>query len=1051
MKKALSVALALSMVIGATMTSFAANGEITHVKGKPKYDAFGAAQPGPKGLITAQPEKFVVEWGGKYYSIKEIIDYIKANPGKVMRDAVESGTLTEQSKPGETDVLVASISAVNKTNIVVLLKEKPAAPLTKDAFKVEGATLLDVKPGIFSDDKFPYELMIESLDGKKGTVKVNGISMDYDFTAEAKAKVESVTFDNYRQFRVTFSEEVDPATATDPANYYFEIVEGKAGLLGANPILNENNSLDAIQNDTPANITVPGTAVNWFGYSNKEKTERYNISAAVEGGKTVVTINMPETARFANVPAKTLQAHLAGGGMKTLDKDTTVFVAVRNVKDKAKVRKIDTAVLPMVIKDEKAPQAVKGVRFKEADMKGAEDFELGAATTVEVPIMGAHASGKTKVQIAFNEPVKESGDLYVNGTKVAGLANNLTFKKSDGSEESTYGSAMRATLVLDQAAVLAAGDFKPGKVHNIKIVGVRDLADNVAVPSAIEFNVKLVGAETPDVVKPEVIGAVQIADNIVELEWNRAGAKPKDANQVRILNLDGTEEVAAANVRFAQISAWPAALGTGESEESDLDNRPGRYFSYLIVDSTDNPATDAVASLDYQGQEFILRKLEVKALTTVAPVVENSTFNKEIDIKLVKDISAPIFKEAAINSLTTPPTTYQEVKAGGTKLLVQMDEVVPYQKGNAGVKYPIFVMKDDGTGIAEPTDQPKELRVSYEKGGITRTAVIQPAAGWTNAVIDNADKFLKDDVLPIDLSGVGALLDDGNLVEGATYTIEFPAGYFADSKLETTVDDKQDYTDAKRTANYGFLSLAFTVKLTVPGSAEISSDLVPQTSKDLIKAIPQPSVNREEIEIEFKGSIDPETLKDPSNYTLNGQTLAAWGTTSADIKYVVDGPNEVTARKFARFYTPAGSVDVTGDVEITVQNIANKLGAKMTPVVHKLALRDNKAPKVLVAKLQGSKEITLTFDEKLADLNALAAGKNFLATVGGKSVGVVKATKQADERVLILELADDVAEGSSIELKVVKDQNGDIHVTDAGDGSGNYRNALPEGTIIKVQ
>lgn len=101
MKKAVSLAMALVFTFGITMTSFAANGQITHVSGKPKYDAFGAAKPGPKGLITGQPEKFVVEWGGKHYSVKEIIDYIKANSGKTMRDAIESGTLKEQSAPGE--------------------------------------------------------------------------------------------------------------------------------------------------------------------------------------------------------------------------------------------------------------------------------------------------------------------------------------------------------------------------------------------------------------------------------------------------------------------------------------------------------------------------------------------------------------------------------------------------------------------------------------------------------------------------------------------------------------------------------------------------------------------------------------------------------------------------------------------------------------------------------------------------------------------------------------------------------------------------------------
>ncbi|MCY6355126.1 SwmB domain-containing protein [Clostridium sp. ZS2-4] len=956
---------------------------------------------------------------GENFKLDKYTENVTAD--KVM-DAPEHVTkLTEDENgnvkpvnPAEEPLKVQSVTTVNKTSIVVKLNKEAKETLSKDFFQVTGATVTSIEQGVTKD---VYILNIESLDGKKGTVTVNGISKDYDYSAVVvdKAKVEGVQFVNYREFKVKYSTVVDEATAINPANYYFEIVEGTAGKLGSNPTLGSDNNLS----------TLPD-AVVWFAYTDDTKTTRKNIISETVDGKTVVTINLPESARFDGPnPLKVISENrdsVSVGQDKILNKDVTVQVAVRNVKNADGVRNIDTAVFPMLISDTARPELVSGYKTV-TNKEELVPFNPIASTTVEVEAV----DDAKDLIINFNEPVYKADSviMYVDGeVKTA----NISFQQADGTTSSTYANASRA--IIDVKAALGDKFAASNEVHNIKVVGVKDLANNITIPSTIEFNVKFINPAQTEKIAPQILGIQQIADNIIEVEWNREGAKA-DTDGISILKPDGTVDVDYANIAQTESTKVPS----GE--------RKGRFFSTIKFNATDKAdeavEADAVKTLAYDGQDFVNRTIKIENL--IADTTKG-TQKFEESIRLYKDLQAPVFDKLAINDLSDEPETFQQIKDGNmTKIKLRVVDETPF--GVNAAKSSVNAMKADGSAIAGDSDVLNKIRVSYEKDGVVRTKEISTLTG----------AGLDSDVLTIDLTGNPELLKDGILVEGATYKVEVPEGFFSDSIQVVTPASNTDHewVDSRRTAIKGFTSLAFTATVTVPGTAEETvSDIVPQTSKSLITVIPQPSVSRDEIQIQFKGAIDPATLKDPSNYTLNGKTLAAWGLSSSDITYVVDGPDVNTANKYARFFAPIGSVTVDGAVEITVEGVANLKGAKMTPVTTTIDLKDNKAPMNIASELEGAKNIVLTFDEPI-DLASGAtpedAAKNFVVKVDGQIIAVSKATVTST-RALTLELSQNISSPTAkIEVEIIEDNNGNIFVTDKSE----YTNKIVEGTVINVQ
>ncbi|WP_077369476.1 SwmB domain-containing protein [Anaerosalibacter sp. Marseille-P3206] len=891
--------------------------------------------------------------------------------------------------------------------------------------------------------------------GQKFTEKVN-------FTAPVepvdKAEVEEVIFDNYRQFRVVFNTVVDEETATDPRNYYFEIVESKPDKLAVE--MKEDLNLMSIDDSAfpgaPETTTAykrfanayPALAGNagWYWYNN--------IIAETIEGKTVVTIRMPELARFDGGKLEIKEGTIE----KKLDKDMTVNVAVRNVRDKDEVRIIDTAVFPMFIEDKVEPKLDKVYKYDNTVKKSGDlvPVEVDINKTIEV-----EATSTTKqLDLEFSEPIekkevnnKDVVKVYVNGVEVQDALVYATPKDATLS----YDDAKIVGFDLEKAVV--AANFKASdKLYNVKIVGIRDYADNIMVPSTITFNFKLINdkTKTPEAVKPIVKDIVQIADNLFKVEWNRANATGK----LTIKTIDD---------KITEVEDEPVSLSR---PEFDNDGNFVGFFSYVAVGATDDARPDSPAdkTIYYAGQKDINRNITIDSIVGYTLDEDNKAtkdaenkeaYNKK-GMELVKDELAP---EHAFSYITTDLYGVKGYTDDiGSEITMIMTDNVPFDPQALDE---VMLMTYGGTPA------PLNVKVSYEKDGIIRTADVEVK-----------DTNFKNNALTIDLNDViiGAdvkLLDkDDNLVEGATYTIEVPKGMFADPKKDAEVpfgseygfDSDGEYTgkfdfapatdgdvpteeelkgmyvDAKREDENGFTSLAFTVEIEVPNKVEekVEEDEVPQTSKPLIE-VKDNALGKQEIHVRFIGSVDPETLRNPENYVLNGKTLADWEMTKEDIKYVIDGEKEEESNKYAVFTVPEGSVPVTGDVAFIIRDVANKNGAKMTPVDTKITLKDNTAPEILEAKKDGSQKIILTFDEPVIlkdGETAATAGKNFKVMVGNveKLVNEVK----IDGTAVTLVLEGDMPEGE-ITVSTVLNHNGDMLIEDL------VGNKLAEGIEIKVE
>jgi hypothetical protein len=337
------ISIVLVIMLLGTMSVFAANGDIYNLDGTKEYDARQVqVTKSIKNMLRFNKDKYAYEIDGKAYLLEDAFtaferfggdrDLMYAQMAEYFEPVIDDVT----EPPEEGDLEVIEISAIDSTTIRVLFSNGIESNFTVDPLKNGSNTVT-----------FIY-------DGVEYTGTVNWV---------AKAAVEKVEFDNYRQIRVTFNTVVDESTATNPENYYFEIVEGDVAddVFGVAPTLQDANHLLKMETG------YPGGAAAWFA-------DGPHIFENTVNGKTEVTIQLPEDARFTNIlddhnaasagtlvgtldDERTLSVLLADGlTLKHLIKNTNVVVSVRNVRNADKIRNIDTSRHEILILDEEKPE-----------------------------------------------------------------------------------------------------------------------------------------------------------------------------------------------------------------------------------------------------------------------------------------------------------------------------------------------------------------------------------------------------------------------------------------------------------------------------------------------------------------------------------------------------------------------------------------------------------------------------------------------------------------------------------------------------------------------
>ena len=297
--------------------------------------------------------------------------------------------------------------------------------------------------------------------------------------------------------------------------------------------------------------------------------------------------------------------------------------------------------------------------------------------------------------------------------------------------------------------------------------------------------------------------------------------------------------------------------------------------------------------------------------------------------------------------------------------------------------------------------------------------------------------------------------------------------YSVDSDTYNDIYDVQFVADERPELNYGFTSEAFAFEFTTPDDyidgnddstdghdpddddTDNPEDEVPQTTKILVEY----NDEKNQIMVKFTGGIDPATLKDPSNYTISGQSLADLGITSADMKYIVEAIGDESQESedsdgqfsIAAFEVPEGAIENDGvNVNFTVAGVSNNYGGTMTPLRTQLVLQDTTQP-VPECKLIGDQEIRLDFKEEVNyrdEATKYTAADNFIVIYDNQQLRVAEAEiidAPANRLTLNLDSAlyQDVDEidTSKLIVKVRKNENDSMLIVD----DANLKNPLREG------
>lgn len=188
-KKVLSMALAFVMIFGTALTSFAAEFDLIHKTGNPKYSFVKFAKD---SAVTKEVGKdlanYVMEYKGKYYNTKDIQDFMEKNPGKTVKDAVESGIAAQPNPNSSVDVV--DVKSISKNIIKVQLKEALSVKPSVDDFVIEGLRVTGVEFEEKDGALNKQVLIVNTEDQKaqKYTLVFSGKKIEFE-GSEARASV----------------------------------------------------------------------------------------------------------------------------------------------------------------------------------------------------------------------------------------------------------------------------------------------------------------------------------------------------------------------------------------------------------------------------------------------------------------------------------------------------------------------------------------------------------------------------------------------------------------------------------------------------------------------------------------------------------------------------------------------------------------------------------------------------------------------------------------------------------------------------------------------
>ncbi|WP_321282687.1 Ig-like domain-containing protein [Exiguobacterium profundum] len=693
----------------------------------------------------------------------------------------------------------------------------------------------------------------------------------------------------------------------------------------------------------------------------------------------------------------------------------SVTADVKNLKDGEKVELVvypgkDMSATPIkadaTVKDgkltvsQKLPAGTHSFQLVSGEVKSAVvDFTIEAPMVKEVKAINAK-----ELTITFNKAIKK--DTIINSNNEL-INASLT---AVGSATALVGP-LKASLSEDgQTVTVTATTAFKGQYA----VTVQDAVKSVN-EKAVKAYSAIVNAE--DTVRPMV-------ESVTYSNYQTAVIKFSEP-----LKSLGTISANNADIQFGSLSA------DGKSVTVDLANanvKADTDYKVTIIggkDFNDNLITPNPVEVTVKKSANDTVKPAVTALSTVNDKTFTMTFSEKLianpTIKVNGDtvvtgapganqVEGTITKDAS--GLVYTVTLTNSVITSGTSALAKIEATYSDLSGNAGDAFSRIVeFKQDTVApnlvnsTVEKINGKEYLVLNYDEnvsvvdaktinGKVVKDFVESTITPVVTDTVDGGNGVNFELNNPSNGKSKSVRLDLASLTSGA-YTLTLPTGLVTD---EAGVDSKQTTVSFTRTTNVDTGKPA----LTTAGTNGITK------------------VNNDTYTVSFDRQLDPASALNVANYAIEGAVVKSAIFTQNDANGAV-----------VRLTLEEGSIKLTGERTVTIQNVKSAAGVMMDRVSTTESLTENVKPTVASTQFVGLNAIKVVFSENIAAGtvdNSVVAANDFEVLIGDVAeVGATIAEDLTDTtgKTFTITLADDVTPAEYAKTITLKAGTG-LNVTD---------------------
>ena len=657
-----------------------------------------------------------------------------------------------------------------------------------------------------------------------------------------------------------------------------------------------------------------------------------------------------------------------------------------------------------------------------------KEYTATVTYVVEDPqVVSVTAINATQVQVTFNKAIDKDSVIEATGKNAGTLVDDVfSFRSLENPAKTINADSSNGSLSEDgKTLTITAGSVFEGR-YDVTIDGVKD-KDGKAVKKYEVKNLDL-GKDTtaPTITNIEKVNASTVKVHFSEPlsdegNWTFKNAKGED---VAVTTNFTSGDSAVTLVIDADVAAGTeitaSVIGAKDKAGNLLSPNP---TSVTFTKGDKDGVKPEVSSVTVKG----LNKFEIKfseevqglavgniyiggtALTSNDTISQDATDKTKYEVTLKKALKPGLHKiEVKDSSASTSVTDLSGEKLKDFSQLVEF---------KADKVQPKFVSSEV---IVDSTTKEEKLVLTFDK------EVVQPAAFSDIVAIEvNKDLVTTEGTLtagqltvnPNNKKQLVVVLNTVNfkpngsteatsLAKDATYTVKFAKDFVSDTN--TTPNKTEAFEVTFKRGEDG-----------TPAS----------TAKPSVSTVAQSDTDNNKIDVKFDKAVDGVTATNVANYMIAGLEIE-----KATLNPVAaDGSQTVTLT------LKKGTNELSGERDITIQNVKAKDANVMDTVTKTVMLKENVAPTVTNAKFTSTdsngkvNKITLTFSEAVTveeyafelfvgDETTAVALENTAITTGTTTVELTVAKgKELD--------ADAIAKSITVKLasnKVVKDAEGNV-------------------------